>query len=236
MPRPVIAVSAAVEQAQWGFWDMPAALVATNYLEAVVGAGARPMIMYPEPGLAQEPGAALDSADGLLLLGGPDVDPARYGAERGPHTEPPVHLRDEVEVALVEEATRRDLPTLGICRGMQLINVARGGTLEQHLPDRLGNDEHRRTTGTFDGNEHAIEIAGGSRAAFSVGGEKTSVHSHHHQAVDQVGKGLFVSGRSPDGVPESIEDPGMRFLLGVQWHPEADGDSSVVASLVEAAS
>lgn len=236
MSRPVIAVSAAIEQARWGFWDLPAALVAVNYLEAVIGAGGTPVILYPEPGLAADPGPVLDRVDGVLLLGGPDLDPARYGAPRAAETEKPVPIRDEVEIALVNAATRRDLPMLGICRGMQVINVARGGTLEQHLPDRLGTDEHRRVPGTFDGNEHPVRLAGGSLAARSVGRETARVHSHHHQAVDAVGDGLFVSGRSEDGVPEALEDPGRTYLLGVQWHPEANPDSGLIASLVRAAS
>ena len=236
MSRPLIAVSAALERARWGFWDLPAALVAENYLEAVVGAGGLPVILYPEPGLAADPEPALEQVDGLLLLGGPDVDPARYGAQRGPHTEDPVTVRDATEVALVAAATRRDLPVLGICRGMQLINVARGGTLEQHLPDRLGTDEHRRNPGTFAGNEHRVHLAAGSLAARSVGSEAPVVSSHHHQAVARVGDGLVVTGRSEDDVPEALEDPGRRYLLGVQWHPEADPESGVIASLVRAAS
>ena len=235
MPRPLIAVSAALERARWGFWDLPAALVAENYLEAVVAAGGTPLILYPEASLASDPGPVLDRVNGLLLLGGPDVDPARYGAERAPETEAPVSVRDEVEIALVRAATARNLPVLGICRGMQVINIARGGTLEQHLPDRLGTDEHRRTPGTFAGNEHRVRLAGGSLAARSAGREATLVHSHHHQAVATVGDGLFVSGRSEDGVPEALEDPGQDYLLGVQWHPEADPDSALIASLVRAA-
>lgn len=235
VPRPLIAVSAALERARWGPWDLPAALVAENYLEAVTGAGGVPVILYPEAGLAADPDPVLERVDGVLLLGGPDLDPARYGAPRARETEEPVAVRDDVELALVAAATRRDLPLLGICRGMQVINVARGGTLEQHLPDRLGTDEHRRRTGAFAGNEHAVRLAGGSLAARSVGREKARVHSHHHQAVDRVGDGLVVTGRSADGVPEALEDPGRRYLLGVQWHPEADPDSGLIPSLVRAA-
>jgi putative glutamine amidotransferase len=142
--------------------------------------------------------------------------------------------RDEAELALARRAIERDLPVLGICRGMQLINVALGGTLHQHLPDLVGHGEHRRNPGSFDGSEHDVRLEAGSLAARVIGDELHCTKSHHHQGVDRLGEGLVVSGRSVlDDLPEALEAPESTFVLGVQWHPEADPTSPVVAALVE---
>jgi putative glutamine amidotransferase len=144
--------------------------------------------------------------------------------------------RDRVEIALTTAAVERDMPVLGICRGMQVMNVALGGTLRQHVPDDVGHTEHRRNLGTFDGNDHAVTLASGSLAARAAGELDHNTKSHHHQAVATIGDGLTVSGRSAlDDLPEAIERPDNRFVLGVQWHPEADEHSRVIAALVEEA-
>jgi putative glutamine amidotransferase len=144
--------------------------------------------------------------------------------------------RDRVELALTRRAVERDLPVLGICRGMQLVNVALGGTLKQHLPDELGHEDHRRVPGSFDGADHDVRLAPGSLAARAAGEEHHATKSHHHQGVDRIGEGLEVSGHATiDELPEAIELPGRRFVLGVQWHPEADPGSGVIAALVAGA-
>jgi putative glutamine amidotransferase len=169
-------------------------------------------------------------------VGGADIDPASYGAELDPATVDPVPERDAFEIALVRRAVGRGIPMLGVCRGMQLLNVALGGTLHQHLPERFGHHEHLRARGSFDGADHDVELTPGSLAARAAGEELHGTKSHHHQGVDRVGEGLVVTGAATvDGLPEALELPGAEFVLGVQWHPEADERSRVIGALVEAA-
>jgi putative glutamine amidotransferase len=237
MERPVIGICAAMERAQWSVWDQQAILLPRNYIEAVQQAGGFAVMLAPDPHLVEDPGEALELLDGLVLAGGADVDPGAYGQEAHAETTGTVPERDVFEMALVRAAIERDLPVLGICRGMQLINVARGGTLLQHLPERYGHHEHRRVVGSFDGADHDVELLEGTLAMQVVGEARHATKSHHHQGVDRIGEGLLVCGRSAmDGLPEAIELPDRRFVLGVQWHPEADAMSPVVSALVEAAS
>ena len=231
---PVIGVCAPLERARWAVWDMPAAVVAANYLEAAWADGARTVVIPPDPALVDDPGSVLARMDGLLLLGGADIAADRYGQLPHPDSEAPQHVRDAVEIALVQAAHTMDLPTLGICRGLQVINVALGGTLRQHLPGELDTDMHRREIGRFDGNEHDVRLAPGSLAATATGAELHRVVSHHHQAVGTLAVGLVASGFSEDGVVEALEGP-HGYLLGVQWHPEVDPASTVIKSLVDAA-
>jgi putative glutamine amidotransferase len=231
---PVLGVCAPLERARWAVWDMPAAVVAANYLEAAWAEGARTFVIPPDPALVDDPGSVLARLDGLLLLGGADVAADRYGQLPHPDSEAPQHVRDAVEIALVQAALTMDLPILGICRGLQVINVALGGTLRQHLPGELDTDMHRREIGRFAGNEHNVRLAPGSLAAAATGAEEHQVVSHHHQAVGTLADGLVASGISEDGVLEALEGPD-GYLLGVQWHPEADPASTVIKSLVDAA-
>ena len=225
-----------MDQARWSVWDLPAALVPMNYVEAVQRAGGLAVLLPPDPALIEAPGRLLDRLDGLMLIGGPDVGAGRYGAEAHALAEPEALLRDGVEIALAREALDRGLPVLGVCRGMQLINVAAGGTLRQHLPDELGDERHRRVLGSFPGNEHRVDLDEGSRARESAGESPHVVYSHHHQGVARLGDGLRVTGRAEeDQVPEAIEGDGPGWALGVQWHPEADPDSGVIAGLGAAA-
>lgn len=231
--RPIIGIAAALERARYGMWDGPCALLQISYVQAVQRAGAMAVILPPDPALVENPDEVLDRIDALVLAGGADVEPSRYGQEPHPATIGTVPARDEFELALITRAIERDLPALCICRGMQVLNVARGGTLIQHLPDLLEHEGHRVNKGTFDGNEHDVRLEPGSRAAQAAGTDHTMTKSHHHQGVDVIGDGLIVTGRSTlDDLPEAIEIQDSTFVLGVQWHPEADAASQIIDALV----
>jgi putative glutamine amidotransferase len=185
---------------------------------------------------ARAPLELLDRIDGLMLIGGADLDPASYGAPRDPATESTYPARDEFELAIVRAAIERALPVLAICRGMQILNVAFGGTLEQNLVAVDGSHPHRKVLGTFDGNEHTVNLEPGSLAARAVGEQAHIARCHHHQAVLDLGDGLVVTGRAAsDGVVEAIELADGHWALGVQWHPEADDGSRLFGALLEAA-
>jgi putative glutamine amidotransferase len=238
--RPVIGICTALERASWSVWDQPAALLPLAYVEAVQRAGGLVAMLPPDPQLAEDPQQVLELIDGLILAGGADIDPASYEQEAHPQTLGTVPERDAFELAMARGAIERDIPVLGICRGMQLLNVACGGTLVQHLPERYGHEDHRRVPGSFDGAEHDVILTEGSLAARAAGEIVHTTKSHHHQGVDRLGEGLIVTGSSLlDELPEAIEWAGgssdRRFVLGVQWHPEADLASSVVGALVDAA-
>lgn len=238
MSAPLIGVTAARERARWGHWDQPADLVPHDYVRAVQAAGGVALLLPADARLAADAALAdalLAPLHGLILTGGIDLDPAGYDAPRHPATGRADALRDGSELALLRAALARDLPLLAVCRGMQLLNVAHGGTLHQHLPELLGHDGHNSDPGRFD--RHPVRLEPGSLAAAAAGAPDHVVCSHHHQGVDRVGDGLRISGRSvADGLPEALELPDRRFALGVQWHPEADPDSPVVGRLVAAAS
>jgi putative glutamine amidotransferase len=233
---PVIGIVAALEQARWSHWDEQAYLLPRSYVDAVRRAGGVALILPSDPRAGEDPGPWLDLIDGLILAGGADIDPATYGAERHPTVVATAPERDEFELALTRGALERDLPFLGICRGMQLMNVARGGTLLQHLPDTHGHEDHRRVLGSFDGADHDVRLEPGSLAALAAGEERHGTKSHHHQGIDRVGEGLRITGWADlDDLPEAIELPDRRFALGVQWHPEADELSRVIESFVKEA-
>lgn len=224
--KPVIGITAYSQEASWGVWTLPAALVPLSYVTSVETAGGRPVVIPPVEGAVDE---TLDAIDGLIFSGGADIDPGVYGAEPHPETTMIHPHRDDAEVALLEGALARDMPVLAICRGMQMLNVVRGGDLHQHLPELVGHEGHRETPGVF--SEHDVEIASGSRTAAIIG-DRAHVHSHHHQGLGAVGEGLDAVGFAQDGSVEVIEDPGRRFALGVLWHPEEGEDKRLFAALV----
>jgi putative glutamine amidotransferase len=233
---PVIGIPAAHEPARFGAWEQPAALLPFSYVESVQRAGAIALLIPPDPGLVSDPSPIIARIDGLLLAGGADIDPSFYGESAGASTGPVFPDRDATELALTRAALAAGLPILGVCRGLQILNVARGGSLIQHLPDLDGvGEQHRRHVGTFVGNEHEVALVPGSLAARVAGETVHSTLSHHHQAVGRIGDGFVISGTADDGVIEAIEDPASDYCVGVQWHPEADADSPIIATLVESA-
>jgi putative glutamine amidotransferase len=233
--RPVIGVCAAWERAAWSFWDQPAAVVAGTYLGAVQRAGGTPVVLAPEP---LEDDAQIESygawLDGLLLIGGADLDPASYGQPATERTESTVPMRDAFELALSRAAFAWDLPVLGICRGLQIFNVSTGGTLHQHVTD-AGFAEHRPMPGSLgEPTFHTVEVEPGS--ALAADRRRITVNSHHHQGIDRVGEGGRVVARSvPDQLVEAVQWPQLRYALGVQWHPEALELDTTIADLVAAA-
>jgi len=229
--RPVVGICAAVHPAAWTVWrDVEANVSQRTYSLALGAAGAMPIVLPPDEGGVREPDGVLDLLDALILAGGADIDPSLYGAERQPETQDTNLDRDRFEFALAARALERDLPLLAVCRGMEVLNVVCGGTLEQHLPEA---ERHLHTPGRF--SDHEVRLEPGSLAARAVGSERVAVRSHHHQGVAELGDGLVASGWSePDGVIEAAENPDRRYVLGVLWHPEEDVKSSVLASLVEA--
>ena len=229
-----VGICAAVERVRRDPWDEIVAMVQRTYPAAVQRAGAVALILPPDAAAESAPDRVLDRVDALVLAGGADVDPASYGAVPHPETGVVWPERDRFEIALVRRAIERRMPVLGVCRGMEIMNVALGGTLIQHLPDVIGTDEHRHTPGAF--GDHEVRLEPGSLAAAAAGSERAMVKSHHHQGVDELGTGLIATGWSvKDDVIEAIELPGENYALGVLWHPEEDGQSRVIVSLVDAA-
>jgi len=228
---PSIGLTCNVETIRYGLWTEPAAMVPLAYVKAVARAGGRPLLLAPTPADLDDPGELLDILDGVLITGGADLDPAAYGADPHPETAATSAERDAFELLLVREAAERDMPCLGICRGMQVVNVAYGGALDQHLPDGLEHDIHRGDGGAF--ADHRVDVEPGSLAAVAAGGTSVAVRSYHHQGVGRLGDGLRVTGRAEgDGTVEAIEDAGRRFMLGVLWHPEEDEADRLIGAFV----
>jgi len=224
--RPVIGITAYAEEARWGVWEAPAALIPLAYVSAVERAGGRPLLVPPSDDGIEETLAVLD---GLLFSGGSDLDPKTYGAEAHPETNGVRAERDEAELALLEAALARDMPVLAVCRGSQVLNVALGGDLVQHLPEVVGDERHKHTPGVF--ADHDVEVLPGTKLQALVG-DHAPVKSHHHQGYGRLGDGLREAARAEDGTVEAIEDPERRFALGVLWHPEAGEDAALFEALV----
>lgn len=217
MSRPIIGITSYAQPARWGAWELQAALVPWHYVESVEAAGGRALVVPPAEDAIDD---TLDVLDGVVLSGGIDIDPRVYGAAAHETTDEPHEHRDAGELALLARALERDMPTLAICRGFQLLNVLRGGDLVQHLPEAVGHERHREQVGRF--SEHAVRVKDGSRLAGILGERHEAVQSHHHQGVGRVGEGLVETAWAEDGALEGLEDPSKRFALGVLWHPEME--------------
>ena len=225
MAKPVVGITTYLTPAAWGAWSMEAALVPADYVRGVVRAGGAPLLVPP----GADVDATLEAVDGIVFSGGSDLDPELYGADAHAETSGVIRERDDFELALMRAALDRDLPILAICRGSQILNVALGGDLEQHVPDRVGTNVHKEVNGVF--AEHDVEVVSDTRLG-SLLGDRHEVKSHHHQGFGELGEGLQVAACAPDGTVEALEDPSRRFTLGVLWHPEAGEDFALFAALV----
>jgi len=227
--RPVIGITTYAEEATWGNWTEPSALVPLAYVRAVDLAGGRPLLIPPvENGI----GETLDALDAIIFSGGGDLDPETYGAEAHPETGEVSRDRDSAELDLLHAALARDMPVLAVCRGSQVLNVSRGGDLVQHLPEIVGHDGHRHEHGDF--ADHEVSVETESRLG-AILGDRAPVKSSHHQGFGRIGDGLRVSAWAEDGTTEAVEDPSRRFALGVLWHPEEGEDQALFEALVEEA-
>jgi putative glutamine amidotransferase len=227
--RPLIGITSYAEEIRWGVWTEDAALVPLAYVRAVEAAGGRPLVVPPsEEGLDETLGAL----DGVIFSGGGDLDPELYGAEPHDATDAPRTQRDAAELRLLEAALDRDMPVLAICRGSQLLNVARGGDLVQHLPETVGHEHHRHDPGSF--SDHDVKVDADSRLGGLLG-DRAPVKSHHHQGYGRIGSGLREVAWAEDGVVEGLEDGDRRFALGVLWHPEEGEDFALFKGLVDEA-
>jgi putative glutamine amidotransferase len=227
--RPVIGITTYLTLARFGVWEDDAALIPAAYVRAVEAAGGRALLVPPSMEGIDE---TLDALDGLLFSGGSDLDPEIYGQEAHAETDGVVPERDRGEIALLQAALERDMPVLAVCRGSQVLNVARGGDLVQHLPEVVGDEKHKHTPGVF--ADHDVDLVSGTRVQ-QILGDHAPVKSHHHQGYGQLGAGLREAARADDGTIEALEDPSRRFALGVLWHPEAGEDFALFEALVEEA-
>jgi putative glutamine amidotransferase len=226
---PVIGITTYLVPASFGAWEVESALVPADYIRAVERAGGRPLLVPPSTDGVEE---TLDAVDGLIFSGGSDLDPDLYGQDAHPETVGVARERDDAELALLRAALERDLPVLAICRGSQVLNVALGGDLVQHLPDVVGDDKHKHTPGVF--ADHEVTLERESRLERLLG-DRAPVKSHHHQGFGRLGDGLRVAAHADDGAVEAVEDPARRFALGVLWHPEAGEDWKLFEALVDEA-
>jgi len=230
LSRPTIGITSYWAPVTLGSWRAGATVTFQGYIEGTRLAGGRPIVIPADPHLIEHPEDMVEMLDGIVFVGGDDVAPEEYGAERHARTGPRHDRRDAVELALARCALERDVPLLAICRGFQLLNVARGGTLVQHLEDTLDPLPHRADDTTY--GRHEVTTVEGSRLRGIVG-ERAEVFSHHHQGVDRIGDGLVAAAHAHDGIVEGVEDPSRRFAIGVLWHPDAEPDAGG-ASLFEA--
>jgi putative glutamine amidotransferase len=235
MARPLIGVCAAIERASFGVWsDEPATVLPLSYSRAIHGAGGMMAMLPPDRRASEDPSELLDRIDALVLGGGADIDPESQGVEAHPETVGTNPDRDRFEIALALGALDRGMPLLGVCRGMQVLNVACGGTLDQHIPDRLGHEIHRPVPGAW--AEHEVRIEPGSLAAEAAGTERLTVKSHHHQGVDRVADKLTATAWATDDESvEAIESGDGGFALGVLWHPEEDATDAIIPALISRA-
>jgi gamma-glutamyl-gamma-aminobutyrate hydrolase PuuD len=232
---PLVGVTTYRQDATWGPWDRPAAILPASYVDCVAAVGGRPLLLPPSEGPGGADSSAVDvvaALDALVLVGGSDIDPARYGENPDPATSGVSHLRDQSETALLAAALRAQLPVLAICRGLQLLNVYLGGTLAQNVPAVVGHRGHQPALGRFGPTD--VRIEPGSLLS-KVMGESSTVQCSHHQAIDHLAEGLVVTARASDNLIEAVEQPEAPFVVAVQWHPEQDDDLRLFDALVRAA-
>ena len=227
--RPLIGITSYAEEIRWGVWTEEAAVIPLSYVRAVEHAGGRPLVVPPVEDGVEE---TLDALHGVIFSGGGDLDPRLYDADPHPETDVPREQRDKAEIAMLGAALERDMPVLAICRGSQLLNVAHGGDLVQHLPEAVGHERHKHEPGAF--SDHSVSVAADSRLGGLLG-EHAPVKSHHHQGMGRIGEGLREVAWAEDGVVEGLEDPDRRFALGVLWHPEEGEDLALFEGLVDEA-
>jgi putative glutamine amidotransferase len=227
--KPVVGITSYAEEVTWGAWVEEAALVPLAYVRAIERAGGRPLVVPPSEDAIEE---TLSVLDGIVFSGGGDLDPELYDAQPHPETDEAREVRDRAEMALLSAALERDMPVLAVCRGSQVLNVARGGDLVQHLPEVLGHERHRHTPGEW--SDHDVELEPESRVG-GVLGDRAPVKSHHHQGYGRIGEGLRETGWADDGTVEALEDPSKRFAVGVLWHPEEGEDMALFEALVREA-
>jgi gamma-glutamyl-gamma-aminobutyrate hydrolase PuuD len=225
--KPVIGITTYLTRATFGSWEEETALVPADYVRAIERAGGRALLVPPSEDAIEE---TLDALDGVIFSGGADLDPELYGQEPHPETKGVQGERDRAELALLQAALARDMPVLAVCRGSQVLNVALGGDLVQHLPEVVGDEKHKHTPGEY--ADHDVDVDPATRLG-SLIGDRAPVKSHHHQGFGRLGEGLRESARAEDGTLEALEDPSRRFALGVLWHPEAGEDMRLFQALVE---
>jgi gamma-glutamyl-gamma-aminobutyrate hydrolase PuuD len=224
--RPLVGITTYITPARFGGWEEESALVPADYTRAVERAGGRPLLVPPSENGVEE---TLDVLDAVIFSGGSDLDPAAYGQDPHPETTGVEEERDRAELGLLQAALARDMPVLAVCRGSQVLNVALGGDLVQHLPDVVGDHKHKHTAGAY--ADHDVQLIEGTRLASLLGGH-APIKSHHHQGFGRLGDGLREAARAEDGTVEALEDPSRRFTLGVLWHPEAGEDMRLFEAFV----
>ena len=224
--RPLVGITTHITPARFGGWEEESALVPADYTRAVERAGGRPLLVPPSEDGVEE---TLDVLDAVIFSGGSDLDPTAYGQDPHPETTGVEEDRDRAELALLQAALARDMPVLAVCRGSQVLNVALGGDLVQHLPDLVGDDKHKHTPGAY--ADHDVDLVPGTRLG-SLLGDHAPIKSHHHQGFGRLGEGLREAARAEDGTVEALEDPSRRFTLGVLWHPEAGEDMRLFEAFV----
>src|SRR5215210_5491512 len=227
--KPLIGITTDITRARFGAWEEDSALVPADYVRAVERAGGRPLLVPPSDEGMEE---TLDALDGVIFSGGGDVDPATYAQEPHAETRGVVAERDRGELALLEAALARDMPVLAVCRGSQVLNVALGGDLVQHLPEVVGDETHKHTPGEY--ADHDVDVSPETRLGALIG-DRAPVKSHHHQGFGRLGSGLREAARADDGTVEALEDPARRFAMGVLWHPEAGEDMRLFEAFVDEA-
>lgn len=227
--RPIVGITTDIQLTTFGAWTEESALVPTDYTRAVERAGGRALLVPPSDDGLEE---TLEVLDGIVFSGGGDLNPATYGHDPHPETKGSHEGRDRAELALLQAALARDMPVLAVCRGSQVLNVALGGDLVQHLPEIVGHDDHKHTPGEY--ADHDVSVEPGTQLGALLG-DRAPVKSHHHQGFGRIGSGLREAARAEDGTVEALEDPSRRFALGVLWHPEAGEDTRLFEAFVEEA-